>query len=387
MRTKFDNLLGRKGTFNALASLAAIILGLMIGFVFLLISNPSQSLDGFKAILTGAFSNPKNVGQVFYYATPIIMTGLSVGFSKKMGLFNIGGPGQFIVGAFVAVYIGVKWTFLPPVIHTIAALFGAFLGGVLWGIIPGIFKAYRNVNEVIICIMMNYIGMSTVNLLVRSQVYDQVKNQSYVPKSSANLPKLGMDKIFTFSGTASSVNVGFIVAIVACIAIYVLLEKTKLGYELKACGYNFQAAKYAGINEKRNIVLTMAISGGLSAMGGALLYLSGTGSGIQLTDVLAQEGFTGIPVALLGMCNPIATIFSGIFMAYLTVGGLSMQLYGFVPQIIDIISSIIIYFTAFSFFISLFLEKRFRKDTSNANDEPKPANNLTGIEVEGGTEE
>ena len=387
MKTKFDNLLGRKGTFNALASLAAIILGLLIGYVFLLISNPSQSLDGFKAILTGAFSNPKNVGQVFYYATPIIMTGLSVGFSKKMGLFNIGGPGQFIVGAFVAVYIGVKWTFLPPVIHTIAALLGAFLGGVLWGIIPGIFKAYRNVNEVIICIMMNYIGMSTVNLLVRSQVYDQVKNQSYVPKSSANLPKLGMDKIFTFSGTASSVNVGFIVAIVACIAIYVLLEKTKLGYELKACGYNFQAAKYAGINEKRNIVLTMAISGGLSAMGGALLYLSGTGSGIQLTDVLAQEGFTGIPVALLGMCNPIAIIFSGIFMAYLTVGGLSMQLYGFVPQIIDIISSIIIYFTAFSFFISLFLEKRFRKDTSNANDEPKPANSLTGIEVEGGTEE
>ena len=141
------------------------------------------------------------------------------------------------------------------------------------------------------------------------------------------------------------------------VAVWVILEKTRLGFELKACGYNRDAAKYAGISDKKNILLAMVFAGGLAGIGGALYYLSGAGSGIPVLDVLAAEGFNGIPVALLGMSNPIAIIFTGTFMAYLTQGGLSMQTFGFPTQIVDIISSVIIYFAAFALFFSQTIEK------------------------------
>ena len=350
-------MLERQGFRSALASVMAIIIGMLVGLAILLISNPGRAVPGFVAIATGGLNNPKNMGQVLYYATPIIMTGLSVGFAKKTGLFNIGASGQYIMGAFAAVYVGVRWTFLPAGIHCLVAIMAAALMGALWGCVPGLLKAYCNINEVIACIMMNYIGMSTANLLVRRLVFDRAKNQSLQPVASAILPKLGFDKIFVDGGAPSSANVGFVIAAVLGVVVWVILEKTKLGFELKACGYNRDAAKYAGINDKKNILLAMVFAGGLSGIGGALSYLSGSGSGIPVLDVLAAEGFNGIPVALLGMSNPIAIIFTGTFMAYLTQGGLSMQSFGFPTQIVDIISSVIIYFAAFALFFSQIIGK------------------------------
>ncbi len=346
---------------SIISSLIAIILGLLIGLIALLVADAGNALNGFGAILAGGFSNPKNMGQVLYYATPIIMTGLSVGFAKKIELFNIGSPGQFIVGAYAAVYVGVKWSFLPSGIHCLAALLAAVAAGVVWGSIPGVLKAYFNTSEVISGIMLNYTGASLVNFLVRQTIFDSSKNQSYIPKASANLPRMNLDQIFVSGGTPSSVNAGIFIAIIACIIIYIILNKTRLGYELKACGFNKDAAKYAGINENFSVIKTMAIAGALSGLAGALLYLSGTGSGIPITDTLPPEGFSGISVALLGMCNPIAIIFSGAFIAYLTVGGLAMQTYGFVPQIIDIITAVIIYFSAFAFFFSGVIKKYLSK--------------------------
>lgn len=368
-------LLESKGFQSGAASIFAILIGMLVGFLILLVSNPAKAVPGFLAILTGGMSSMKNFGQVLYYATPIIMTGLSVGFAKKTGLFNIGGSGQFVVGGFAAVFVGLKFTFLPPVIHCVVALLAAMLAGALWGTVPGVLKAYCNINEVISCIMMNYIGMSTVNLLVRQTILDRAKNQSFQPAASAILPKLGFDKIFVSGATPSSVNAGIVIAALMGIVVWIILNKTKFGFELKACGFNRDAAKYAGINEKKNIVLAMAISGALCGLGGALMYLAGAGTGIPVVDVLAPEGFNGIPVALLGMCNPIAIIFSGIFISYLTVGGLSMQVYGFVPQIIDIITSVIIYFAAFVLFFSLMIKKFAggRGGRSNANAEIAPA--------------
>jgi len=361
-------LLERQGFRSALASVMAIIIGMLVGLAILLISNPGRAVPGFVAIATGGLNNPKNMGQVLYYATPIIMTGLSVGFAKKTGLFNIGASGQYIMGAFAAVYVGVRWTFLPAGIHCLVAIMAAALMGALWGCVPGLLKAYCNINEVIACIMMNYIGMSTANLLVRRLVFDRAKNKSLQPVASAILPKLGFDKIFVDGGAPSSANAGFVIAAVLGVVVWVILEKTKLGFELKACGYNRDAAKYAGINDKKNILLAMVFAGGLSGIGGALSYLSGSGSGIPVLDVLAAEGFNGIPVALLGMSNPIAIIFTGTFMAYLTQGGLSMQSFGFPTQIVDIISAVIIYFAAFARSVSQVAGKRAK----GAHGEPKP---------------
>lgn len=372
-----DNRLSRimraDGVTSFLSSFMAIIVGLLVGFLILLFSNPSQAVDGFKAILLGGFVDRKNMGQVFYFATPIIMTGLSVGFANKTGLFNIGGPGQFIVGAFAAVYIGVKWQFLPGGLHWFVALLAAMLAGAIWGFLPGFLRAYYNVNVVISCIMMNYIGMYLVNFTITRTIFDPLKNQTKRIASTAVMPKMGLDQLFKTGMSSSSVNGGIFFAMIAGVIIYIVVNKTKFGYELKASGYNMDACNYAGMNEKRNIIYSMMIAGALSGLGGALLYLAGSGKGIEVLDELAAEGFNGIPVALLGLNNPIGIIFAGIFVAYLTVGGFNMQLYNFVPQVIEIIIAVIIYFSAFALLLKGFIASRFsHKDDGEARtQEPK----------------
>lgn len=349
-------LLEREGFVDSLASVFAIIVGLAFGFLILLFSNPGQAAPAMGYILRGGFSGGlKGVGQVLYFATPIIMTGLSVAFAFRTGLFNIGAPGQFIVGAYAAVYIGVRWTFLPGASQWIVALIAAAAAGGLWALLPGLLKAYANVNEVISSIMMNYIGMYGVNYLVKQTIYDSLRNRSMVPKVS--LPKWGMDKLFP----ASSANSGFFIAIAVVILIYIILEKTTFGYELKACGFNQEASRYAGINDKRNVVLSMVIAGALSGLGAALLYLAGSGKFIDVVDVLAAEGFNGIPVALLGLSNPFGVLAAGLFIAYITQGGFYMQLLDFVPEIIDIIIAAIIYFSSFALVIKLFVQRQSAK--------------------------
>lgn len=343
-----------------MSSLMAIVVGLLVGLIILYISNPRQAFRGFNAILLGGFVDMKNLGQVLYFATPIIMTGLSFGFANKTGLFNIGGAGQFILGAYAAVYVGVRWDFLPGHAHWMVALTAALLAGALWGLIPGILKAYYNVNEVIACIMMNYIGMYMVNYLVVKTVFDSLRNQSLRVATTAVLPKAGLNTVFITGNSPSSVNIGIFIALLAGVVAYTVLEKTKFGYELKACGFNRNAAQYAGINEKRSIILSMAIAGALSGLGGALLYLAGAGKSIEVVNVLAIEGFNGIPVALLGLNNPLGILLSGVFVAHLTVGGFNMQLYDFVPQIIDIIIAVIIYFSAFALLLKGFIQAFFK---------------------------
>jgi len=351
---------------SAFSSITAIITGLLAGLLILLITNASQAFYGFGAILTSGFSNLNNFGQVLYFATPVIMTGLSVGFSAKTGLFNIGAAGQFIVGAYAAVLVGVRCDFIPGHLHWITALAAAILAGALWGAIPGIFKAFFNVNEVISCIMTNYIGTYLVNFLVTRTIYDSLRNQSMRVISSANLPKAGMDEVFRDGFIVSSANSGIFIAIGFAVLMFFILEKTSFGYELKACGFNRDAARYAGVNEKRSIIFSMIIAGALAGLGGALLYLAGAGKSISVVDMLAQEGFNGIPVALLGLNNPIGIIFSGLLVAYLNVGGFNMQLYDFHPQVIEIIIAVIIYFSAFALFVKSFFNKmKNKKEAAN----------------------
>lgn len=351
------------GASNIVASLIAILVGLFFGFVILLISNPSQALKGLSIIAAGGFSGGmKGVGQVLYYATPLIMTGLSVGFAFKTGLFNIGATGQLMVGSFVAVYVGANWTFLPSSILWVVALLMAMVAGSIWGAIPGFFKAKMNVNEVIACIMCNYISLYGVNYLIKnSNIYDPRYNQT-INIDQAAIPRWGLDKIFyTLKGNykdTASVNGGIIIAIVLAILIYIVLNKTTFGYELKACGYNRDASRYAGINENRSIMLSMMIAGALSGIAGGLMYLAPkSGLHINVVDVLVAQGFNGIPVALLGLSNPIGIIFSAIFIAYISQGGFYLQQMEYMPQVIDIIIGAIIYFSAFSLFVGQMIAK------------------------------
>jgi simple sugar transport system permease protein len=222
-------LLVSQGFNNAYSSIFSILVGLLFGFIILLISNPSEAANGFVIILKGGFSTgAKGMGQVLYFATPLILTGLSVGFAFKTGLFNIGAAGQFIMGAFAAVYIGVKWTFLPAPWHWIVALIAAALVGGLWALIPGLLKAYMNVHEVIATIMMNYIGMYLANYLVKLTVYDSTKGLSLSTAQSAVLPKAGLDYIFYnplgSTKDMSTVNCGIWIAIAIAIVIYIILN-------------------------------------------------------------------------------------------------------------------------------------------------------------------
>jgi len=372
MNKKLKNYLLGPAFESFLSSFSAILIGLLFGFLILLISHPSQALPGFMTILLGGFTGgAKGLGDVLYFATPLILTGLSVGFAFKTGLFNIGAPGQFVLGSYFAVYVGIKFTSIPPSIHWIVAIAAGMVGGALWGAIPGLLKAYRNVHEVIASIMMNYIGIYLVNMLVKSDsaVFDTLRNQSRTPSKGAIIPKMGLGNFFG----NSSVNGGIFIALIAVVVIYIVLNKTTFGYELKACGHNREASRYAGINEKKSIVMSMIISGALAGLGGALLLLAGAGKHLEVVDVLPAEGFNGIPVALLGMSNPIGILLAALFIAYINQGGFYLQLYNFVPEIITIITAAIVYFSAFALVFKRLIENKRKKhsgdDRPNVNSE------------------
>lgn len=360
----------RRGVFSSASSLIAILVGMVAGFLILLLANPSKAFDGLLIILRGGFNNGmKGVGQVLYFATPLIVTGLSVGFAFKTGLFNIGASGQLMMGGFVSVVIGVNCPFLG-VFHWPVALLCGMMAGALWAFIPGFFKAKLNVNEVISCIMLNYIGLYGINYMIKNLrspaggmlVYDSLKNQTMNVKPSAVIPKFGLDHLFfNHNGDyldVSSVNGGFLIAVVLALVVYVILQRTTFGYELKACGFNKEASRYAGINESRSIIMSMVIAGALAGTAGALMYLApSTGLHIRVEEILAPEGFNGIPVALLGLSHPIGTIFSAIFVAYITVGGSYLQNLQYMREVIDIIIGIIIYFSAFGLFVKNLLAR------------------------------
>ena len=358
--------------FDFVSSILVVVVGLVIGLIILLISNREQAWPAFSMILTFGFSSMRNFGDVLHRAAPIILTGLSVAFAFKTGLFNIGASGQFTMGAFIAIYIGVELAHLPPLLRVLLAVVAASLFGALWAAIPGLLKAYRNVHEVISSIMTNYIGMFFINFLVMSgliiggvrifnPIFDQGQGTTTrIPLDSA-LPSFGLENIFTDGDRTSNINIGIFIAILAAILIYIILQKTTFGYELKACGFNKDAAKYAGINEKRNIVLSMMISGAFAGLGGAVNYLNSTGLSMSVTDMLAPEGFTGISVAFLGLSHPIAIIFSGTLVAYLFLGGARTQALGFSIELVHMVIAIIIYFCAFISVVKFFLLNRSKK--------------------------
>ncbi|PKK98515.1 MAG: ABC transporter permease [Tenericutes bacterium HGW-Tenericutes-2] len=326
---------------TAKPSLIAIGIGLFIGLIIMLIFDARDAFPALITLLLGGFNGGiKGIGDTLYMAAPIILTGLAVAFAFKTGLFNIGASGQMMIGAYVAIHVGVKWGFLGG-FHWIVALLLGMLAGAIWGLIPGLLKALSNVNEVVSSIMMNYIAGHIIILLIRNNVFNVNYSRSLNIMRSAQLPML--TSIFP----GSTANIGIILVVLIVIATHYVIHKTTLGFQLRASGFSVAGSKYAGMNTKANIITAMTISGMFAGMAGAVALLV-VGKNIGTSFEIFPQGFDGISVSLLGLGEPIGALFAGLFLANIRMGGYYMQLYSFVPQIIDMIIAVIIYVTAIS---------------------------------------
>ena len=375
---KNKNKKSSEGLKSLSASLLCIFGGIFVGFVVLVllsVFNPrigfAEAVRGILIVLGGPFSGGGNslfqFGNMLFNATPLILTGLSACIAFKTGLFNIGAPGQYLMGAMVTLIVSLSIpsaTVPSPVIWLLALICGT-LAGALWGAIPGFFKAYLNVNEVIVCIMTNWIAANVVSWVFNGSKFINVAESkvNFIMKTEVNniaTATFGLDKIFSGGSVVSYADASIFLAICVAIALYVVMNKTTFGYELKACGYNRDGAKYAGMNEKRNLLLAMAIAGGLAAMGASIWCLNGHQDFKWETyQTLPVDGFNGIPAALLAGNNPIGIIFTAIFLKYINVGGSNLAANtAFNEYVSQLMVAMIVYFSGFARYISMLLSTK-----------------------------
>ncbi len=377
----------REGTRTVIASLVSIAIGMALGSIIIILVaafNDSITMksawEGVRLVFFGIFStgrnalggltfgfNAVNIGDMLFRATPLILTGLSVAVAFKTGLFNIGAPGQFLMGTAATLYVAlsIPSAKVPAALIWLLAFLAGAVAGALWGSIPGLLKSLLNINEVIACIMTNWIAANLVTWFF--DAHNELKNAAesgkigYVCKTSSNgvvTSKLFLDKIFP----GSQVNGGILIAILIAVIVFIFMSKTTFGFELKTVGSNRYAAKYAGINDKRDIVISMAIAGALAGCAASLYYLSGNTEFYWSTyQTLPAVGFNGIPVALLAANNPLAVIFSGVFMSMLNISGLQIKnLTTYNEYLTDIIIAIIVYLSAFSLLIRMLISGQFK---------------------------
>ena len=413
MKEKLSAFYAKDSTQKVAASLLSILIGLVVGsLVILIVGLTSKSIstkgawEGIRLIFAGIFStgrdasgalswgfNPTSVGNMLFRATPLIMTGLSIAVAYKTGLFNIGAPGQYLMGTMVSLMLALS---LPTetmgafLVWLIAFLCG-MLAGALWGAIPGLLKAFLNINEVLACIMTNWVAANLVTWLFDISSFKNMAEgtkSGYIYKTTYNgvaTAKLGLDKLFP----GSQVNAGILVAIFFAVVMYILINKTTLGYQLKACGSNRHAARYAGIKDKRNIVLSMAIAGSMAGGGAALYYLSGNTEFFWSTyQSLPATGFNGIPVALLAVNNPIAVIFTAIFMSMLDIIGLQLtNLTAYNEYITDVIIAAIVYLSAFALVIRMMIAPKKKRSVEIETEGAVTADKADSADTEKGGDE
>lgn len=346
---------------SLLTSLICIVVGMLVGYLVLLAIEPSGAADAILAVAKNflgynkANTQLKHLGTTLVKTAPLIMCSLSVLFSYKVGLFNIGAAGQYVIGACACIYaaLGWGWSWLP------CMLFAA-IAGAIFGMITGALKAYLNVNEVISGIMLNWIGLYFTNMVL-STVKDSASAYTYSFKAkgqSAILPNLGLDEVFAGN---KYVSIAIPLAVIFAIVIWILLEKTKFGYELKATGYNKNAAKYCGMAEKRNIIISLAISGALAGLAGSFMYQTDLEQWQVTISSVPGMGFNGIAAAFLGGLNPIGAIFASFFIQHITEGGSHVDLTVYCSQISELISALIIYLCGFVGFLKMAMNTSIAK--------------------------
>lgn len=350
------------------SAIICALIGILIGFVILLIINAEHAPKAISVILKN-FLYYRNGGKKLYYlgqtlvkSVPLILCGIGVLFAYKSGLFNIGIAGQYTIGIGVSLWCALAWH-MP----WYACIILAVLAAGLWASIAGFLKAFCNVNEVIAGIMLNWISLYIVNVMMQNETVMNIsKSETYSIASvspESLLPTLGLGKFFHDN---EYVSIAIPLAILVAVAVHIVLTKTVLGYELRATGLNKDAAKYAGMKDKKNIILTMAVSGAIAGLGAALFYQTGI-QPWKTASVVPGMGFNGIAVAFLGELNPIGVIFAGYFIQHITQGGSFIDTKYFNPQIADLISSIIIYSCAFMFLLKNFLTKLSAKKVKDTN--------------------
>ena len=358
---KHETLLKNDGIQTLLASLLCIFGGLLIGYIVLLIIEPRGAAKALLTVVKNYFIFPngklqlKYLGQTLVRTAPLLLCSLAVLFSYKVGMFNIGAAGQYVAGACAALYFALALK-MPWYVCLLAAM----AAGALLGAISGALKTLCNVNVVISGIMLNWIALYLTNLILAtvknptSPYTLSIRNTNH----DALLPSLGLNALFNNEKT---VTIAIPLAVIMAAVVWVVLSKTQFGYELKATGLNCNAAKYAGMKENRNIILTMAISGALAGMGAALLYLTGIEEWETSLASVPAMGFNGIAVAFLGGLSPLGAILSAYFIQHITLGGANVDLTLYSAQISDLISSLIIFLCAFVAFFKLAFQSHLRK--------------------------
>lgn len=344
------------------AVILSIIIGFIVGGVILALTgfDPFQS---YIALINGIFSRPKYISQVIIKSTPLILTGLSVAFAFKTGLFNIGAEGQYIIGTIIAVLVGYLLD-LPPVVHFFVVIILASIISGLWGSIVGFLKAKFGIHEVITSIMFNWVAFYLNNYMVSLKwLRKPGADSSYPIKESAwnvvlnayKTSSLGKEKLLNSNSVMSEillktdVNYGIFIAILVAFLVWILLKYTKKGFEFRAVGFNADASKFVGMNIKKTVVLSMFISGAIAGLAGALQITGTMPHRIGLLAAQEGYGFDGISVALIACSSPIGCIFSGLLFSALKYGGSSIQSQiGAPSEIINIVIGTIIFIISMS---------------------------------------
>ena len=352
------------GKDQGIKSIMAVILGLIAGALLMLVMG-FDPVEGYKYLFKGGLMNLERIGNTIATATPLMLTGLSVAFAFKTGLFNIGTPGQMLFGGFCSIAVGLTLD-LPKMILVPIVIAVGVLGGALWATVPGLLKAKFNVHEVVSSIMMNWVAYWVVYYMVPQYFKGEfLETESKMLPETATLSVEWLSNIFK----GSYINLGIFLALVAVLIIWFILNKTVLGYELKAVGFNRFGAEYAGMPVNRNIVISMMIAGALSGLAGVIQYTGN--ANIMQIGVMPSQGFDGIAVALLGASNPIGVVFSSLFFGLLYVGkGFMNAAVKVPPELADTIMATIIYFAATSMIMDKVIKKfkKAKKDKSNKKD-------------------
>ncbi len=335
---------------DALLPVFATLAALLVGAVMLLFLkvNPIQA---YKALWVGAFGTSNAFAETLVKATPLLLVALGICISFRGDVINIGGEGQMIVGALLATWVGLTFTSLPGWLVITFSMFAGFLGGAIWGGIPGVLKAYFRVNEILSTVMMNAIAVQLMNFLLRDAMIDpaQAERASKIPQTARLLDAFQLPRL-----VPTRLHLGALIAVILAVLVYILLWRTTLGYRIRAVGQNPHASRYAGIKVPRYIVLSLLLSGAFAGLAGATqvfgvnyrMITDGSASGFT-----GGAGFNGIVAALFGQLHPIWSIPASILFGALLVGANSMQRVVQVPSaLITALNGLVVVFVVSSEF-------------------------------------
>lgn len=312
----------------------SVLLALVFGWIFLWLYGIDAG-ETYMRMWNGAFGNSYALSETLVKAIPLMLAGLAVSLAFRMKLWNIGAEGQLYMGAFAASGIALFMGNLSPWLLLPLMLAAGFMAGGLWALIPGGLRAYWNVNETITTLMLNYVAIFWVDSLIFGPWKDpNSMGFPLTPRFSANayLPSLGNTRV----------HMGLLIAIIIAVIFYLLLQYTRWGYEVKVVGESPEAARYAGINVKRNILLVMLISGGIAGISG-MIEVAGITHRLQ-QGISPGYGYTAIIVAWLGRLNPYAIILVAFLFGALLVGGFGLQIYGISFSIVQMLQGAVLFF-------------------------------------------